>query len=134
MDMHADARIARALLLAPPYGGSFAARSMARSAPGRVLLGRSIPDWLAAPSRPGMNAGTEVGVIAGDRRFGLGCLVAPSMPRPNDGVVTVEETRVPGMRDHIVLPVSHSAMLLSSKVAGQACEFLSRGAFARTPG
>ena len=54
------------------------------------LLGASVPEWLAGKRLPGMNVRAEIGVIAGTRRLGLGCLVAPGMPRPNDGVVTVD--------------------------------------------
>ena len=56
--------------------------------------------------------------------------MAPDLPRPSDGVVSVAETAVPGMRDHIVLHVSHSGMLVSGAVARQICAFLRDGAFA----
>ena len=49
----------------------------------------------------------------------------------NDGTVAVAETRLDGIKDHIVLPVSHSGMMLSSTVADQAAAFLQRGAFLR---
>jgi hypothetical protein len=42
----------------------------------------------------------------------------------------VAETDVPGMRDRIVLHVSHSGMLVSRAVARQICAFLRDGAFA----
>jgi len=35
------------------------------------------------------------------------------------------------MRDHLMLPVSHSAMLISPQVARQAAAFLRDGRFAR---
>jgi hypothetical protein len=57
--------------------------------------------------------------------------VAPDLPAPSDGVVSVEETRIAGMRDHIVLDVSHTGMLLSGAVARQICAFLRDGRFAR---
>ena len=54
-----------------------------------------------------------------------------SLPGDNDGVVTIEETRIPGLADHIVLPVSHSGMLFSGDVADQTANFLRQGKFAR---
>jgi hypothetical protein len=74
--------------------------------------------------------GLEVGAIAGSEPFGLGPLFV-SLPPPSDGVVTVEETRIPGLRDHIVLPVSHTGMLLSDAVAHQLTAFLRDGRFER---
>jgi len=44
-------------------------------------------------------------------------------------VGSVEETRLPGMRDHIVLNVSHSGMLVSRAVAHQISTFLHDGTF-----
>ncbi len=120
----------RVVLAGTPFVESYTARRLARLPGGRTALGRSLPEWLgAAHSRPAPVR--EIGVIAGNSPFGLGRLVAPDLPRPNDGVVSVEETRLPGMHDHVVLPVSHSGMLISRAVARQMCAFLRDGAFAR---
>ena len=73
--------------------------------------------------------GREIGVIAGSLPLGIGRFVAPDLPAPSDGVVSVAETRLPAMRDHIVLNVSHSGMLISRAVARQICVFLHDGAF-----
>ncbi len=73
----------------------------------------------------------EVGVIAGNRGLGLGQLLISGLPKPNDGVVTVEETRLRGMKDHIVMKVSHSGMLFSSRAAHEVCAFLKDGRFSR---
>jgi len=53
------------------------------------------------------------------------------VPEPSDGVVTVDETRLPGLSDHLVLPVSHSGMLISREVALQTAAFLRYGRFER---
>lgn len=49
----------------------------------------------------------------------------------NDGMVTVAETRWPGARDHIVLPVTHMQMLWSSACLRQTLHFLDHGFFER---
>ena len=74
--------------------------------------------------------GVEAGAIAGTGRIGLGRFFA-QLPAPNDGVVTIEETRHPGLADHIVLPTAHSLMLVSPLVARQVAAFLQTGRFAR---
>jgi pimeloyl-ACP methyl ester carboxylesterase len=116
----------RIVLLGSPYAGSRAAEVLARTAAGRLILGHSLMEWLRVPpSKPGQ---CEIGVLAGNRGIGLGHLVT-RLPEPNDGVVTEDEARVPGMRDFICLPVSHSEMLWSRKVAQQICDFLGNGCF-----
>jgi hypothetical protein len=56
------------------------------------------------------------------------------LPGTNDGVVRLEETEVAGMRDRIVLPVGHSAMLVSARVAREVATFIERGVFSREGG
>jgi pimeloyl-ACP methyl ester carboxylesterase len=122
-------RVGRVVLMGSPCGDSLAASRLARLPGGRALLGRSILEW--RPVKEGRRLGShEIGIIAGNIGFGLGRLVAPDLPRPNDGVVAVEETRLPGMREHVVLGVNHFGMVLSAAVARQACAFLRHGRFA----
>lgn len=125
----ADRRIGRAVLLGAPVKGCQAALLLARSAPGRFLLGRSLALWRAR-SDCALDPRHEVGAIAGTHPFGLGGTFL-RLPGPSDGVVMVEETRLPGLRDHLTLPVSHSGMLLSALVARQSAAFLAGGRFER---
>jgi pimeloyl-ACP methyl ester carboxylesterase len=119
----------RAVLLGSPVAGSLAARRLARLPGGRAALGRTAPEWHeAAPPRP--HTGREIGVIAGRMPVGIGRIVAPDLPAPSDGVVSVAETRLPAARDHIVLGVNHFGMLLSRSVTRQVCAFLRDGSFA----
>ena len=122
-------RTGRVVLAGSPYRSNAVASKLARRALGRWLIGHSMAQWLGrtAPARTGHYA---VGVIAGCRSVGMGTLIG-GVPWPNDGVVTVEETRVPDARDHIVLKVSHSGMLLSTGLARQICAFLQHGYFLR---
>lgn len=119
-----EPRIGRVVLLGTPCEGCHAARTLGSSAIGASLLGRCMPTESSS-----FAAGVrEVGVISGTRSFGLGRLIR-DVPQPNDGVVAVAETLLPGMRDQISLAVAHSQMLISAEVAKQACAFLRQGRF-----
>jgi pimeloyl-ACP methyl ester carboxylesterase len=118
----------RAVLLGSPLQGSHAARSVAKLPFGRAILGMSINEE-CIECRPRVWSGRrDVGVIAGRARLGLGRLFA-SLEGEHDGTVLVEETRLPGAKDHLVLPASHSSMVFSSDVADQAVYFLQHGQF-----
>jgi len=69
-----------------------------------------------------------LGVIAGTRALGLGRVLGP-LPGANDGVVRVEETAVDGMHERLILPVGHSEMLVSPRVARAVRSFLEYGRF-----
>ncbi len=126
--IHGDQRIGRIVLLGTPVRACMAALRFGNLAAGERLLGSSRDIWRSLPDdyRPQC----ELGVIAGSRPWGLGRLVL-RLPGTNDGVVRLEETEVAGMRDRIVLPVSHSGMLASARVAREVAAFLGRGAFRR---
>jgi pimeloyl-ACP methyl ester carboxylesterase len=126
---HPEISVHRVVLIGSPYADSAAAHGLARFAWSRRVLGHTIRDWLRRP-RPRVPDGVELGVIAGDASFGLGRLFV-NLPAPNDGVVMLDETRVPGAADSIVLHTSHSAMLVSREVARAACTFLKNGSFKR---
>jgi pimeloyl-ACP methyl ester carboxylesterase len=124
-----DARIRRAVLLGAPVTGCRAAAALSRSSAGEFFLGRSLSVW-RGPVDTALDPRFEVGAIAGTLAFGLGAMVT-RLPKPNDGVVCVDETRFPAMRDHLELPVGHTTMLASRRVARQAAAFLRTGAFRR---
>ena len=56
-----------------------------------------------------------------------------SLAGPNDGVVLVEETMVEGMSERITLPVGHSQMIVSARVAQNVARFLAAGRFCAPP-
>lgn len=125
-----DPRLRRAVLLGTPCVGSHCARRLAGVTGMPALLGRSITEWLSRAPQDiaAPQTAVAVGVLAGTRSAGLGRIV-PGLPRPNDGVVTVAEARLPGAADFIVLPVAHSEMLASRRCAAQIAAFLGSGGF-----
>jgi pimeloyl-ACP methyl ester carboxylesterase len=123
-----DPRVRRVVLLGSPLAGSASGRQLAAKRWGAPLLGATRGLWGDMP-RLEFPRGVEVGAIAGARGFGLGRLVGLEVPTPNDGVVAVEETKHPGLADHLVMPVAHGEMLVSNAVARQAAAFLETGRF-----
>lgn len=119
----------RVVTLGTPHSGSSAARWLDMNGLGSSLLGQSIDAGLIG-ELPAWNAARDLGVIAGTLRMGFGCII-PGIPKPNDGTVSVTETRLPNMADHIALPVSHFGLLFSRSVVAQALHFLENGAFSR---
>jgi pimeloyl-ACP methyl ester carboxylesterase len=117
----------RVVLLGTPARGCLAGRHFARHAPGRWLLGESECLWREGRTARWMRP-EPLGVIAGATPFGLGRMMG-RLPGTNDGVVCVEETAIEGMAECAVLPVSHSAMLISRRVAEKVGRFLSDGRF-----
>lgn len=122
-----QAAVGNVVLLGTPVCGSFAGRRLAGYRLGRWMLGRSEALW--RERSPARWARPEpLGVIAGTMPLGLGRALG-RLPGANDGVVCVVETAVEGMRDQIALPVGHSAMIVSARVAAQTVAFLRQGRF-----
>jgi triacylglycerol esterase/lipase EstA (alpha/beta hydrolase family) len=67
-----------------------------------------------------------IGIIAGTKPLGL---TNDRFNGPNDGLVSVESTKLEGMTDFITIDVGHSQMRYSEEVAKQTVHFLQKGAF-----
>ena len=123
---HREVEAASAILIGSPAGGCQAGRRFGGAAVGRWMMGACAELWqprAAAWTRP-----EPLGVIAGTRALGLGRVLG-ALPRPNDGVVCVSETNVEGMRDQALVPVGHSALIVSRAVADLVETFLRLGCF-----
>lgn len=126
-----DLPVRRVVCLGSPLRGSAAATGMARLPLGAKTLGRSA--GLLRDGCPPWAGPAELGMVAGDVAFGLGRIFGHFEGR-SDGTVAVAETRIDGLADHIVLPTSHTGLLLSARAACQAAHFLAHGRFARANG
>lgn len=121
----------RAVLLGAPLQGSKAAQGVARLLPfGKAILGSAVNEECIESAPREWSGRREVGVIAGSMGMGFGRLFA-QLEGDHDGTVTVEETRLPGAKDHIIVETSHTGLLFSAEVARQAANFLREGSFAR---
>lgn len=124
----------RVVCLGSPLRGSRAAVGLGRHPLGIRMMGRSIADGVvretASEWAVPVTDTREIGIIAGTLGMGFGRLVA-TLDGENDGTVTVAETRLPGARDHLSMPVTHMGLVWSGDVAAQTAAFLQRGEFLR---
>lgn len=118
--------VRRVVCLGSPLCGSAAATGLALRPLTAASLGRSAELLQGGCGR--WDGAAEIGVVAGSTPLGLGRYFG-HLQGPSDGTVAVEETRLPGLADHIVIPASHTGLLFSAQAARQAAEFLRNGQF-----
>ena len=72
----------------------------------------------------------ELGVISGNRTWDP--ISSMLIQGPNDGKVSVESTKVPGLTDHIIIPATHTFIIYNREAWNQTLHFLVNGKFNRT--
>jgi len=122
-------RPGRVVCLGSPLRGSLVAGGLTRWEIGEAMLGRARESLVEGGLEEYIGS-RQVGVIAGSLGLGLGQFIGV-LPEPHDGTVSVAETMLPGITDHLVLPVSHTGLLISDAVADQTAYFLRHGRFRR---
>ena len=136
-------QIGRCVTLGTPHVGSICADYVWRLTP--AVVGRSYVDALDGSLAPPPEH-VCLGVIAGDKPRGVGQLFLgyhnrklnkkgeadtnqSGATQAHDGTVYVTETHLDCANDHIVLPVTHTGMLVNKEVAMQTAYFLEHGHF-----
>lgn len=122
--------LGRVVMLGPPNKGSQVVDKL-KDMPGFEFLngpaGKELgTDSTSIPVRLGP-AEFEVGIIAGTRS--INPILSSMLPDPDDGKVSVENTKLTGMTDHITLPVAHPFLMRDSEAIKQVIYFLQNGKF-----
>lgn len=122
--------LGRVVMLAPPNQGSEIADFFMNwklfktfSGPTGQQLGtdaNSVPNTLEPVD-------FDLGVITGN--FSYSRQMSRLIPGPDDGVVGVKRARIPGMKDFLVVPRSHSFIMNSEDVASEVVTFIQTGSF-----
>lgn len=129
-----EPRLGRVVMLGPPNQGSEVVDHLRSwplfrriNGPAGSELGTG-PD--AVPRSLG-RVGFELGVIAGDRS--INWINSLMIDGPDDGKVSVARTKVDGMKEHLVVHVSHPFLMRDRTVIAAALRFVSTGSFGPGP-
>lgn len=135
-------QIGRCVTLGTPHNGSICADYIWNLVP--AIVGKSYRDALDGTVAP-LPDNIALGVIAGNKSQGLGQFFLQHHNRKlkkensplldkhlaHDGTVYVEETKLVSAADHLIMPVTHTGMLVDRDVAEQTSYFLQNGQFRR---
>jgi triacylglycerol esterase/lipase EstA (alpha/beta hydrolase family) len=122
--------LGRVVMISPPNGGSEVVDKFGSS---------FVYQWINGPA--GEQLGTNENSFVknlGDVTFDLGVIAGTGsvnplfswiIPGPDDGKVSVENTRVNGMRDHTTVPASHPFIMNNRQTIDQVIHYLRTGKF-----
>jgi len=122
--------IGRVVMLSPPNQGSEVVDKLGTwglfqwiNGPAGTQLGTakdSLPNQLGA-------ATFELGIITGNRSINL--ILSSLIPGPDDGKVSIQNARLDGMQDFLVVEQTHPFIMSNDKVQSQTLYFLQTGRF-----
>ncbi len=130
LESNAISELGRVVMLGPPNQGSAAVDKLA-GVPGF--------DWLNGPAGRQLGKGEnsvplqlgpaefEVGIIAGNRT--IDPITSAVLENPDDGRVSVDDTRLEGMADFVVVAHSHAFMMRMRRPIELTIQFLRSGRF-----
>lgn len=122
-------KLGRVVMLGTPHGGSEVADGLQNFWLYKLLFGPAGQELTThIRQNDQIKPAYELGIIAGTQNW-LYPLGKIFIDQPHDGCVSVESTKLAGMKDHIVLPVLHGVMGWSPQIQKQTLHFLKSGEF-----
>ena len=122
----------RVVMLGPPNKGSEVVDKIS-NVPGFDFIngkaGRQLGTGPESVPKSLGKAEFDLGIIAGARS--INWIFSYIVPGQDDGTISVENTMLQGMNDHIVLPVTHTFMMMNKEVITQTVYYLENGKFQR---
>jgi pimeloyl-ACP methyl ester carboxylesterase len=130
---HRPKRLGRVVMLGTPNSGSEIADRLKNFGAYRAFFGPA-GQQLGTQRDQAINAlfppvDYPVGIIAGNRS--IDPLAGTMLPKPHDGRVSVKNTGIAGMADHVVVDTSHPWLVRNSVAIAQTIAFLQDGAFVK---
>ena len=129
LESTADLIPGRAVFLGSPLQGSATVSAISNWTLGRIAVGDAVCKELLEGQPRHWDGRRDIGIVAGSVQMGFGRLFSEQLTENSDGTVMIEETKLDGAADHIVLPVTHTSMVFSPLVTQQIVNFLRDGKF-----
>lgn len=123
-------QLSRVVMLGPPNKGSQVVDEL-KALPGFSFVngpagGELGTEATSTPNRLGP-VDFELGIIAGTET--INPILSSLLPNPDDGKVSVENTKIDGMSDFIEVPASHPFLMSNNRVIDYTLRFLATGRF-----
>ncbi|MCF6246016.1 MAG: alpha/beta fold hydrolase [Desulfobacula sp.] len=130
---HQIPNIGRVVMLSPPNQGSLLTDKLRNNKLYRYLTGpagqQTGTDKKSIPSQLGP-VDFELGVIAGN--VSLNPILSFWIPGEDDGKLSINTTKVSGMKDFLLVPFNHTYIMEKPEVISEVVHFLGRGRFSPT--
>ena len=127
-------RLGRVVMLGPPNQGSEVVDKIGDTQVFKSINGPAGQQLGTGPDSVPNQLGPvnfDLGVIAGNRS--INWINSLMIPGPDDGKVSVERTKVAGMKAHLVVHATHPYLMRNAQVIRETIHFLREGRFTASP-
>lgn len=128
---HSEPRLGRVVMLGPPNQGSEVVDKLGSWKLFKGLNGPAGSELGTTPKSTPQQLGPvnfDLGIIAGDRS--INWINSTLIPGSDDGKVSVERTKIDGMKAHLVIHATHPFLMRNKTAITQTICFLQTGSFA----